>query len=172
MMALDLRTYYEIMNKKTPIPAGFLKHPIHLFALGFGTGCVPGIPGTAGTLVGVIFYLSLRDVNLNLYILIVTILFIIGIWLCGKTADSFSVHDHSAIVWDEIVGYLITMIAAPPGWAWILAGFILFRLFDITKPWPIRWADQKIGGGFGIMLDDVIAGIYGLVILQIAGYLL
>jgi len=87
----------------------------------------------------------------------------VGIYLCGKTADALGVHDHGGIVWDEIVGYLITMIAVPLDWKWVLVGFILFRIFDIWKPWPIKWVDSKVSGGLGIMLDDVLAGIFAAV---------
>jgi phosphatidylglycerophosphatase A len=75
-------------------------------------------------------------------------------------------EDPSAVVWDEIVGYMITMVAAPQGWEWLVLGFILFRIFDIWKPWPIKWADQKLHGGFGIMVDDVIAGLFSFAIIQ------
>ncbi|MEE9551479.1 MAG: phosphatidylglycerophosphatase A, partial [Gammaproteobacteria bacterium] len=114
----------------------------------------------------------MQNLGLLIYLPVVAGLLVIGIYLCEKTAKDLKVHDHSAIVWDEIVGYLITMIAAPIGWLWILLGFMLFRLFDIWKPWPIGWVDRRVSGGFGIMLDDVIAGLYGLVILQIIAYLL
>ena len=161
-----------IFNKKTPIPPGFFKHPVHLLAFGLGAGYMPKLPGTTGTLVGVLFYMPMQNLGLLIYLPVVAGLLVIGIYLCEKTAKDLKVHDHSAIVWDEIVGYLITMIAAPIGWLWILLGFMLFRLFDIWKPWPIGWVDRRVSGGFGIMLDDVIAGLYGLVILQIIAYLL
>ncbi|OGT35720.1 MAG: phosphatidylglycerophosphatase [Gammaproteobacteria bacterium RBG_16_51_14] len=149
-------------NKRTALPAGFLQHPVHLFALGFGAGCVPVLPGTAGTLVGVLLYLPLQQVDRLIYLALVAVLFLAGIWICGATARDLKVHDHSAIVWDEIVGYLVTMALVPSGWMWILPGFILFRLFDIWKPWPIRLIDRRLGGGLGIMLDDVLAGMYSL----------
>ncbi len=160
------------MNKKSSIPPGFLKHPEHLLALGFGSGYVPKIPGTAGTLVGILFYLAMQYLHWSIYVCIVTILFLFGIRLCEKTARDMGVHDHSAIVWDEIVGYLVTMFLAPAGWLWIVIGFISFRLFDIWKPWPIRLVDRTVKGGFGIMIDDVLAGIYALLTLQIIAYLL
>ncbi|NIQ12845.1 MAG: phosphatidylglycerophosphatase A [Candidatus Dadabacteria bacterium] len=141
-------------------------------ALGFGTGCVPKLPGTTGTLVGILFYWPLQNLDWPIYIGTVLVLFLLGIWLCGKTATNLGVHDHPAIVWDEIVGYLVTMTMVPPGWLWVIAGFLLFRLFDIWKPWPIRWVDKRVQGGFGIMLDDVLAAIYALLILQITAYLL
>jgi len=159
------------MPYKCPVQAN-LKNPVHLLALGFGLGCIPKLPGTAGTLAGVFLYLLLQNFDVLIYLAIVIALFVAGIWLCGKTARDLGVHDHPAIVWDEIVGYLVTMIMAPSGWVWILLGFVLFRLFDIWKPWPIKWVDQKVTGGGGVMLDDIIAGVYGLIMLQITVYLL
>ena len=126
------------------------------------------MPGTVGTLVGVLFYLGLAGLPLTVYCAVTAGLFLAGIWICDRTARDLGVHDHPAIVWDEIVGYLVTMIAAPRGWGWLLAGFLLFRLFDIWKPWPIRWLDRRVRGGFGIMVDDLLAGIYAAVLLQIA----
>lgn len=87
------------------------------------------------------------------------LLFGVGVYLCGKAASDVGVHDHPAIVWDEIAGFFITMIAVPPGWFYLLLGFVLFRLFDILKPWPIKAIDRSVHGGLGIMLDDVLAGI-------------
>ena len=149
-----------------------LKNPVHFLALGFGSGCIPKLPGTAGSLVGVLFYFFISPLPVTYYAGIVLVLFLAGIWLCDRTARDLGVHDHPAIVWDEIVGYLVTMIYAPQGWIWMIAGFILFRLFDIWKPWPINRIDKSVTGGLGIMLDDVIAGIFGLCILQITAYLL
>lgn len=155
-----------------PVPDNFLKHPVHFLALGFGSGCVPKLPGTAGTLAGVLIYFLLSTIPLTYYAGTVLLFFLAGIWICDKTARDLGVHDHPAIVWDEVVGYLVTMIYAPQGWIWIFAGFVLFRLFDIWKPWPINRIDKSITGGFGIMLDDVIAGIFSLCVLQITAYLL
>lgn len=160
------------MSKNTPIPDEFLKNPIHLLALGFGTGCAPKMPGTIGTLVGVLFYLPMVYLSWPIYIGATIVLFLLGIWLCEVTANDLGVHDHGGIVWDEIVGFLITMIAVPPDWRFVVLGFVLFRLFDIWKPWPISWLDSKISGGLGIMVDDVLAAIYALIILQIIIYLL
>lgn len=145
---------------------------IHLLALGFGTGLARRMPGTVGSLVGIVFYLGLADLPLVWYIISTLVLFILGIWLCGRTARDFGVHDHQSIVWDEIVGYLVTMTAAPAGWGWIAVGFVLFRLFDIWKPWPIRVLDRRVGGGFGIMADDLLAGIYAAVLIQITSIFL
>ena len=154
----------------TNLPKGFLKNPVNLFAFGFGSGCVPKAPGTFGTVVGVLLYLSFQHLSLWAYLSIIIASFIVGIWICGHASKVLGVHDHGGIVWDEFVGFWITMIAAPPGCIWIVIGFLLFRIFDIWKPWPIKAADRKIGGGFGIMFDDVLAGVYALICLQALNY--
>ena len=142
------------------------RNPLHLAAFGFGTGFLPKAPGTAGTLVGVVLYLLLASMPVAGYVAITVLLFAAGIPLCDRVSRDLGVHDHSGIVWDEIVGYLVTMTAAPPGWLPAVAGFVLFRVFDILKPWPIRALDRAVHGGFGIMLDDVVAGIFAGVVLQ------
>lgn len=152
----------------TPISTAILKNPIHCLAFGFGSGLAPKAPGTFGTLMAVPIYFLLLQFSPLIYALIVLTAFIIGIYLCGKTADDLGVHDHPGIVWDEFVGFWITMFAAPPGLLWLVVGFALFRLFDIWKPWPIKILDSRIETGFGIMIDDVLAGIYAFVVLQIA----
>src|SRR3972149_10633483 len=144
-----------------------LKNPVHMLALGFGAGCAPKLPGTAGTLVGVFLYLILQHLATLYYTGLLIFLFILGIWICGRTARDLGVDDHPAIVYDEIVGYLVTMTMAPSGWQWIIFGFLFFRLFDIWKPWPIRWLDRRVTGGFGVMLYDVGAGLFALVALQL-----
>ncbi len=144
-----------------------LAEPRRLLALGFGSGLSPVAPGTFGTLAAVPLYLLLQPLPLIYYLAILIVTFLLGIWLCDVTARQLGVHDHPGIVWDEFVGYWITMLMAPTGWLWVAVGFVLFRCFDILKPWPIRWIDQRVGGGFGIMLDDVLAGIYGLIVLQL-----
>ena len=141
-------------------------NPVHLLALGFGSGAAPKAPGTRGTLVAVILYWPLSQLNLNQYLLMVLVTCVVGIYLCGKTAEDLGVHDHGSIVWDEFAGFWITMIAAPVGWVWVLIGFVLFRFFDIIKPWPINWIDKKVTGGLGIMLDDVVAGVMAALVLQ------
>lgn len=138
----------------------------HFFALGMGAGLSPKAPGTLGTLVAVPLYLLLQGLPLWSYLPLVLAAFLLGVWLCEVTARNLGVHDHPGIVWDEFVGYWLTMAAAPQGWQWVLLGFVLFRLFDIVKPWPIRQADRHLGGGFGIMFDDVLAGIYAWLVLQ------
>lgn len=150
----------------------FLKHPVHLLALGLGSGLTPGMPGTMGTLLGVGAYLLLPAMPLLHYGALLLALFLAGIWICGVTARALGVDDHPAIVYDEFVGYLVTMTMAPAGWMWVLSGFLWFRLFDIWKPWPIRWLDRNIKGGLGVMLDDLVAGLYALAALQFLNTLL
>ncbi|MGL5665901.1 MAG: phosphatidylglycerophosphatase A family protein [Shewanella sp.] len=140
-----------------------LKNPIHFLALGFGSGLAAKAPGTFGTLAAVPLYLLLAQLPLSWYLAVTLVCVLAGIYICDKAAKDMGVHDHGAIVWDEVAGLLITMIAAPAGVLWLVVGFVLFRLFDIIKPWPIRWLDAKVEGGFGIMIDDVLAGIFALI---------
>jgi len=156
------------MKNNIPIPVALLKNPIHFLSLGFGSGLMPKAPGTFGTLAALPVYLLMANLSLLIYTLIVVALFGLGVYLCQKTTDELKVHDHSGIVFDEIVGFLITMIAVPLTWQWIIAGFMLFRLFDIVKPWPISWLDRKVHGGLGIMLDDVLAGVFALIVMHLA----
>ena len=144
-----------------------LRHPLDLLALGFGSGLLPRAPGTAGTVAAIPLYLVMQSLALPVYVSLVAVLFLLGIPICAHTAKRLGVHDHPGIVWDEIVGYLVTMTFAPTGWLWVLAGFVLFRFFDVLKPWPIRWLDKKVGGGFGIMVDDLLAGIAAAAVLQL-----
>ena len=140
-----------------------MKNPIHFLAFGFGSGLAPKAPGTFGTLAAIPIYLLIAQQTLWIYLLITLIVRIAGIYICDKTSRDMGVHDHGGIVWDEIAGYLITMIAVPFSWTAVITGFVLFRLFDILKPWPISWLDKKVGGGLGIMLDDIVAGLFALI---------
>lgn len=140
-----------------------LANPIHFLALGFGSGLIRPAPGTWGTLAAVPVYLLLAffvGASSYFYLAITAAFFLLGIYLCGRTAHDVGVHDHGAIVWDEIVGYLITLAYFPPTAFNIIVGFILFRIFDILKPWPIKLLDKHVHGGFGIMIDDVLAGVF------------
>ncbi|MGH8460544.1 MAG: phosphatidylglycerophosphatase A family protein [Stenotrophobium sp.] len=145
-----------------------LTTPEHLIAYGFGAGLAPWAPGTFGTLVGLPlwFLLSWLTPNPMDYLLVCAVLFAFGCWVCGESARLLGLHDAPGIVFDEIVGFAITcfpLLFLPlhaPRWPWLIAAFLLFRLFDILKPWPIRWLDQKVKGGFGIMIDDVLAAIF------------
>ena len=139
-----------------------LRKPSHLLAFGFGSGLAPFAPGTFGTVVGIPFFILFSQVSLPFYLLLTIAMFLVGVRVCERCSRDLGVHDHSGIVWDEIVGFLVTMIAVPFEWQWLLSGFLLFRLFDILKPWPIRWLDRRVKGGFGIMVDDLVAGLFAL----------
>lgn len=152
----------------TRISPRLLLNPLHLLSLGFGSGLAPVAPGTFGTLAAVPLYLLIAQLSLPWYLLVVVAGFAVGVLLCRYTSAALGVHDHSGIVWDEFVGYWITMIAVPLAWQWIVAGFVLFRVFDIVKPWPVKIADTKMKGGFGIMIDDVLAGLYALACMHLA----
>lgn len=160
------------MNKAIGISPGFLKNPVHFIAFGFGVGCLPKCPGTFGTFLGIPFYLLFAYLPWYVYLMIVVAFFVVGVWLCDLTDKNLGVHDHGGIVWDEIVGFLIAMFLVPFDWRFLFLSFLLFRFFDIFKPFPIAWLDRNIGGGLGIMLDDVVAGIYALVIIQIIIFLI
>jgi phosphatidylglycerophosphatase A len=142
-----------------------LREPVHLLAFGFGSGLSPHAPGTFGTLVAVPIVLLVMQFGWLTHLTFAIVATGLGIYLCGESARRLGVHDHPGIVWDEITGYTVTMLAAPPEWYWLLGGFVLFRFFDIVKPWPIREADHSLGGGVGIMLDDIIAGTFAGAIL-------
>lgn len=157
------------MQTKKSTPVSFdPRRPHHWLAFGFGSGLLPKAPGTWGTLAAIPIYLLVALFPLPVYVLATMLLFVVGVWVCGKAGRELGVHDHPAIVWDEVVGYLITMTAAPGTWQWMLAGFVLFRVFDILKPWPISWLDRNIGRGLGVMTDDVVAGLLAFTVIQLA----
>ncbi|TXK94593.1 phosphatidylglycerophosphatase A [Methylococcaceae bacterium HT4] len=145
-----------------------LTDPILCLAFGFGSGLAKKAPGTFGTLAAVPIYIALAQTNIWIYSVVSVLCSVVGIWICGIAAEKLGEHDFGGIVWDEIAGLLITMWFVVFSWQNLLLGFILFRAFDIIKPWPIKWIDQKVSGGFGIMLDDVIAGVFaGLVLMYL-----
>ena len=148
-------------------PASVWRNPIHFLAFGFGSGAIRPAPGTWGTLAALPFVLLWQQLPLGGYALVILLSTLLGIWLCHRTAADLGVHDHGGIVWDEFVGYWITMFMAPAGWLWVVLGFGLFRLLDIVKPWPIAWVDKELKGGLGIMLDDVLAGIMAALCIQV-----
>lgn len=150
-----------------PVPRSVWQKPSYFIAFGFGSGAVPFAPGTFGTLMAIPFYLAMQSLSHLMYLFLVVIITIASMWLCDKVTKEINVQDHSGMCLDEIVGYLVTMYAAPHGFIWIALGFLLFRLFDIWKPWPISYIDKHVHGGIGIILDDVLAGIYSLIILQL-----
>ncbi len=145
---------------RAPRPAlRALRDPVQLLALGFGSGLVPAAPGTAGSLIGLAAAILVAQWGAWAAAATTAVVVVAGVWICGEGAQRLGVHDHPAIVWDEIAGMMIAMLAAPQGWGWAALAFALFRLFDIMKPWPIREIDHAMRGGAGIMLDDVMAGI-------------
>ena len=165
-------------NSYQPPRELILGTPEHLIAFGFGSGLSPWAPGTAGTLAAIPLWLLLDWLPWPAYLLLLVLLFVFGCWVCGASAKLLGVHDYGGIVFDEIVGFLVTCLPllpafglAPHGrWLWLIAAFALFRLFDIWKPWPIRWLDARVKGGFGIMVDDLLAAFYGAVLLALAAW--
>lgn len=143
-----------------------LKNPLYFIAAGFGSGLMPFAPGTWGTLIAIPIYWLLSFCPLAIYLCVTSAAFIVGVFVTDWVARDMGEHDYGGIVWDEIVGYLITMILVPVNVIWMIVGFLLFRLFDIWKPQPIRTIDQKITGGMGIMLDDVLAAVFAWFVLQ------
>jgi len=153
-------------------PKALLRHLAGWIASGFGSGFSPRAPGTVGSAAALLPWLWLRALPLQYYVLAIALAFAIGVWASAWVVRRSGVQDPQVVVWDEFVGVWIALIAAPAGWTWMLAGFALFRLFDIWKPWPVSWADEKIHGGLGVMLDDVFAGIYALIMMQVAAHYL
>jgi phosphatidylglycerophosphatase A len=149
-----------------------LRTPAGLFAFGFGSGLARFAPGTMGTLAAVPFALLLKQLPGFAYGAALAALFLAGVWFCGAASRALGRHDPGGIVWDEMVGYWLTVALLPPAWGWWLAAFVLFRVFDILKPWPIRQAERSFGGGWGIMLDDVLAALYALLALEGLQFLL
>ena len=144
---------------RTVKPAEIFGDPACFLAFGFGSGLAPVAPGTFGTLAAIPIYWLTASLGEPFYSSAVVALLIAGIYICGQCEQRLGVEDHPGIVWDEIVGFLITLMFVPPSWEWVLAGFLIFRLFDIWKPWPIAMFDRTVHGGLGIMLDDALAGI-------------
>ncbi len=159
-------------DSRAPTPASVWRNPVHFLAFGLGSGAAPRAPGTFGTLAAMPFILLWQQLPPGGYALVLVLSTLLGIWLCHRTSADLGVHDHGGIVWDEFVGVWIALWLAPTGWGWLIAGFLLFRLFDIWKPWPIGWVDRRVHGGLGIMLDDIIAGFMALGVLLIAEQLL
>lgn len=143
-----------------------LSHPAHFFALGFGSGLAKKAPGTFGTLVGLPLFWLVNGYTLATQLALISLLFLVGIYFCEKTGRALGVSDHGGIVWDEIVAIMLVLTFTISQWQWWLAAFLLFRLFDIWKPFPIRQCDAKVKGGLGVMLDDLLAAIYAILSLK------
>jgi phosphatidylglycerophosphatase A len=149
-----------------------LTDPVHFLAFGFGTGLAPFAPGTFGSLPGLLLFWLTLDFGLYVQLGIALALLIPGIWLCGESARRIGVHDHGGIVWDEIAGMYVTLLFAPPTVWGFTAAFVVFRFMDIVKPWPIRDLDHRIHGGLGIMLDDLVAALYAVLLLAFGWWLM
>jgi phosphatidylglycerophosphatase A len=150
---------------RTRIPGSALREPVHLLALGFGSGLAPVAPGTFGSLVGLALALLMLQAGWWPALCAAVLASVAGIWICGESARRLGVHDHPAIVWDEVAGMMLVMLAAPATWWGAVLGFALFRLFDVWKPWPIREVDHGMRGGAGIMLDDILAALWAVAVL-------
>lgn len=145
----DFRKYLKLTN------------PIHFLAVGLGSGLSPIIPGTMGSLMAIPLWLLFYGLTPTLYWVFILVTFIFGCFVCQKTSDDTHTHDSGHIVWDEFVGMWITLFFIPQiSILWVTIAFVAFRIFDMAKPWPIRWFDKRVPGGFGIMVDDVIAAIF------------
>lgn len=154
-------------------PPAWLLDPGHFLALGAGTGLAPWAPGTWGSLVGVGLYAAVAPLGGTAALLLAVVVCVIGVPLCGRTARALGVHDHPSIVWDEVAGVYLTLLCGSGTVLSLGIGFALFRLFDIWKPWPVRWADRRLGGGAGIMADDLLAAGYagmGLALFEYVSY--
>ncbi|WP_027485427.1 phosphatidylglycerophosphatase A [Rhodanobacter sp. OR87] len=154
-------------------PAGWL-------ACGFGSGLAPVAQGTFGSLAALLPWLLLRRLPLPFYLLAIVAGFAIGVWACNVASHALGVADHRSLVWDEFIGQwiallplLVPALLPPSGFAWwmVPTGFVLFRLFDVWKPWPIRWLDRRVKGGMGVMIDDVVAGAFAAIVLALGLYL-
>ena len=145
-----------------------LSHPAGWIASGFGAGLSPIASGTVGSAVALVPWLALRGLDWPWYAVVVAVAFAIGVWASNVVILRLGIEDPGVVVWDEFVGQwiaLIPLVVQRRGWLWIALAFVLFRVFDIWKPWPASWADRRVKGGFGAMLDDVIAGAYAAVVI-------
>jgi len=161
------------MNREPEnLPRTVMTDPVHILAFGFGTGLAPFAPGTFGSLPGIVLFWLTMGYGLYVQLAVAVVLIVAGIWICGESARRLGIHDHGGIVWDEIAGMYLTLMVAPFSVAgWVLA-FVLFRVMDIVKPWPIRDLDHRLGGGVGIMLDDLVAALYAAVLLGLYRWLM
>lgn len=144
-----------------------LGSPSGLLAFGFGSGLSPFAPGTMGTVVAIPFVFALKSLGVPGFWIALLLLFLLGIQICGHVSRKLGMHDHGGIVWDEMVGYWLAIAFVPLQWHWLLAAFVLFRFFDIYKPWPIRHLDRQVSGGFGIMIDDILAALFTIIVLAV-----
>jgi len=159
-------------NEKADFDTAALKKvalgtPSGLLAFGFGSGLSTFAPGTMGTLVAIPFAVAIKSLGVTGFWVALLLMFLLGIEACTRVSRKLGVHDHGGIVWDEIVGYCLSVALVPLQWQWFLGAFVLFRFFDIYKPWPISQLDRNVSGGFGIMIDDVVAAIFTIIVLAV-----
>jgi len=155
-----------------PSWSDLIKNPALMLGFGFGSGLAPKAPGTFGTLLGTLIFIPIMLWNPMVAWGLFVVALLAGSWICGRAAELSGEHDHGGIVWDEFVGVWLVLLLLPSvawqgdnqAWWWI-AAFLSFRFFDIIKPWPIRWIDQRVSGGFGILLDDVVAAVFAVVVI-------
>jgi phosphatidylglycerophosphatase A len=159
------------ISNKNPSFAELLRSPTLFLAFGFGSGLASKAPGTIGTLAAIPLWLLLCQLPVSLYWSVIAISAIVGIYICDRASSKLGVHDHSGIVWDEFVGLWIALAFIEPQLNSIIIGFILFRFFDIVKPWPINWLDKRVGNGTGIMIDDIVAGFFAAMLIVIVSSL-
>ena len=161
------------MNKGPDnLPRAVMTDPLNFLAFGFGTGLAPFAPGTFGSIPGLVLFWLTMDFGLYVQLGIAAGMTLVGIWICGESARRIGVHDHGGIVWDEIVGMYVTLLVAPVSVVGFVLAFVLFRIMDIVKPWPIRDLDHSIHGGLGFMLDDLVAALYAALLLGLYGWLM
>lgn len=160
------------MANQHPTCKLLLSHPAHFFALGAGSGLAKKAPGTFGTAAGLPLFWLIHTQTLTTQLAIIGLLFLVGIYICDKTGKALGVSDHGSIVWDEIVAIMLVLTFTSYQWQWWLAAFLLFRLFDIWKPFPIRQCDAKVKGGLGVMLDDLLAALYAILSLKALAWII
>jgi phosphatidylglycerophosphatase A len=153
-------------------PRQVFTDPRYLLALGFGSGLSPKAPGTIGTIAAIPFFLLLNQLDPIVYAVLVIVAFAGGVFVCDWVANQMDLEDPGPVVFDEFVGLWVALFLLPNGWYWVIVGFLLFRFFDILKPWPVNWLDRNLKGGLGIMADDVAAGVYSLAVLQFVAFVL
>jgi len=156
---------------RTRPPLRLLKHPAGWIASGAGSGFAPIAPGTVGSAVALLPWLALRELPPLAYLGVLLAFFALAVWAADWVIREIATDDPGVVVADEWVGQWLTLFLVPTGWHWVLIGFLLFRLFDVWKPWPVRWADRALHGGFGAMFDDLLAGLYALLALQSLAWL-
>lgn len=161
------------MKTQTNLPNSIWKNPIHFIAFGFGSGAFPFMPGTIGTVMGLLLYIIFFQAMPSwLFSIVLLLSAALGWYVCDKTSHDLKIHDHPGIVWDEIFAIWLVLFFTPKTILWQLSAFALFRFFDIIKPWPIRQVDAKVEGGLGIMLDDVLAAVYSVILIALLTWML